>query len=419
MPDIAVICLVVTALAAWFNARFVHLPNTIGVMVIAMLLSLALLGANALGFSEWYQYERALMKEVDFTEVLMNGMLSLLLFASALHVDVSLLKRYRWQVARLAFLGTLVSTLIVGFVLYWALPLVGMPLSLGYCLVFGALISPTDPIAVTGILKSAGAPENVNLVVSGESLFNDGVGVVLFTLMLGMVAHHQAPTAQDALWLLLREAGGGLLLGALLGAVLVALLRSVDEPSVKVMLTLAGVLGGYALANRLHVSGPLAMVVVGLAVAYRGQHLAKNNLGRRYVDVFWSLLDEILNAVLFVLIGLEIVLVELDSAFLRAGLVAVLVALGARMFAVGAPLTLFPHWFHLPKGAWKVLAWGGLRGGISVALALSLPASAERDLLLTMTYAVVVFSILVQGTTIGRVTRRVLGTSEAKADDAA
>ena len=416
MPDIAVICLVVTALAAWFNARFVHLPNTIGVMVVAMLLSLLLLGANALGFGEWYQYERGLMQQVDFTDVLMNGMLSMLLFASALHVDVSLLKRYRWQVARLAFVATLASTLVVGFVLYWALPLVGISLSLGYCLVFGALISPTDPIAVTGILKSAGAPDNVNLVVSGESLFNDGVGVVLFTLLVGVVVHQQAPTAQDALWLLLREAGGGLLLGAVLGAILVALLRSVDDPSVKVMLTLAGVLGGYALANRLQVSGPLALVVVGLVVAYRGQQLAMNDIGRRYVGMFWSLLDEILNAVLFVLLGLEIVLVELDNAYLRAGLVAVFVALGARLLAVGLPLTLFPRWFRLPRGAWKVLVWGGLRGGIAVALALSLPAGEERNLLLTMTYAVVVFSILVQGTTIGMVTRRTFGMPEQKTD---
>ena len=406
MFDIAVACLVITALAAWVNARFIRLPNAIGVMAVAMLLSLALLAADALGFGTLYAYERQFLQAIDFSDVLMQGMLSMLLFAGALHVDVSLLRNYRWQVGVLAVFGTLASILIVGGALYVVLPWIGIALPLGHCLVFGALISPTDPIAVMGILKSAGAPDNVGLVVSGESLFNDGVGVVLFTLLLGLVLGQQAPTAGQALHLLLVEVGGGLLLGGAVGAVMFLLLRAVDNYQVEVLLTLAGVLGGYELAQRLHVSGPLAMVVVGLLVGHHGRRLAMSDTTRHHVDLFWELLDEILNAVLFVLLGLEIVLVALDRGTLLAGVVAVLVALLARLLAVGLPVGLLPRWFKLPAGAWKVLTWGGLRGGISVALVLALPASEARDLLLTMTYAVVVFSILVQGLSIRAVTRR-------------
>jgi CPA1 family monovalent cation:H+ antiporter len=409
MFDIAVACLVVTALAAWLNVRFIHLPNTIGVMAVAMLLSMLLLGARALGFGTLYAYERAFLASIDFTDVLMQGMLSVLLFAGALHVDVALLRSYRRQVGVLAVAGTLASTAIVAGVLFLALPWVGIPLPLLYCLLFGALISPTDPIAVMGILRSAGAPDNVGVVVAGESLFNDGVGVVLFALLLGLATSGQAPTAAGVLHLLALEAGGGLLLGAALGLVMFGLLRAVDHYKVEVLVTLAGVLGGYELAQRLHVSGPLAMVVAGLLVGHHGRRLAMSDTTRRHVDLFWELLDEILNAVLFVLLGLEIVMVEFDRPYLLAALLAVLVALAARLLAVGLPVALLPGWFRLPAGAWKVLTWGGLRGGISVALVLALPPGPARELLLTMTYAVVVFSILVQGLSIRAVTARAFG----------
>ena len=416
MFDIAVACLVITALAAWFNVRFIRLPNTIGVMAIAMLLSLALLFASKLGFGALYAYEKQFLQSIDFSDVLMQGMLSMLLFAGALHVDVSLLRSYRWQVGVLAVFGTLLSTAIVGFALYLLLPLLGIGLPLGYCLVFGALISPTDPIAVMGILKSAGAPDNVGLVVSGESLFNDGVGVVVFSLLLGLAVRQEAPGVMDAVHLMALEVGGGLLLGAVVGAVMFLLLRSVDHYKVEVLLTLAGVLGGYELAQRLHVSGPLAMVIVGLVVGHHGRRLAMSDTTRHHVDLFWELLDEILNAVLFVLLGLEIVLVDFDNSYLLAGMVAILVALGARLLAVGVPVALAPRWFRLPAGSWKVLTWGGLRGGISVALVLALPVGESRDLLLTMTYAVVVFSILVQGLSIRSVTRRAFGNVSAPVD---
>lgn len=412
MFEIAVVCLVITAVLAYVNHRFVGLPTTIGVMAIALLLSLGLIALDRLGFGALRDYEAAMLGSIDFSKLLMEGMLSLLLFAGALHIDLSELRAYRWQVGLLAIAGTALSTAIVGLGLWWLLPMVGVALPLGYCLVFGALISPTDPIAVIGILKSAGAPKNVNLVVSGESLFNDGVGVVLFSLLLAVALKGEAPGVGEGALLLLHEAGGGLLLGAVLGAVLFVMLRSIDNYQVEVLLTLAGVLGGYELASVLHVSGPLAMVVAGLIIGNHGRAYAMSDTTRHHVDMFWELLDEILNAVLFVLLGLEIVLIAFTGQTLLAAMVAIAVALVARLLAVGVPVAAFRRVFRLPAGAWKVLTWGGLRGGISVALALSLPAGPQRELLLSLTYAVVVFSILVQGLTIKGMIVRSLKASE-------
>jgi len=404
--EIAASCLVLTALLAYLNHRFIRLPITIGVMVSALLLSLAVVGLDALGIdSGLRQYEESLLRSVDFSAVLIQGMLSLLLFAGALHVDLSELRAYRWQVGALAVLSTVLSTAAVGFGTWLALPWVGLHLPLIHCLLFGALISPTDPIAVMGILKTAGAPKNLELVIAGESLFNDGVGVVLFSLLLGMLASGSVPTAGAALGLLLHEAGGGLLFGLVLGYITFRLLRSVDNYQVEVLLTLAAVTGGYALASRLHVSGPLAMVVVGLIIGNGGRALAMSDTTRRYIDLFWELIDEILNAVLFVLIGMEVLLVNFSVSIFVAAAVAMAVTLAARALTVGLPVSLLERAFKLPKGSGWVLTWGGLRGGISVALALSLPASPERNIVLAMTYCIVVFSIIGQGLTIGRVVR--------------
>jgi CPA1 family monovalent cation:H+ antiporter len=407
MLEIAATCLVLTALLAYLNHRFVGLPITIGVMAAALLLSLAIVGLDAVGVGHALrQYGESLLRSIDFSNVLMQGMLSLLLFAGALHVDLSELKAYRWQVGVLAVISTLLSTLAVGYGTWLALPWVGLELPLIYCLLFGALISPTDPIAVMGILKTAGAPKNLELVIAGESLFNDGVGVVIFSLLLGMLASGATPTVDQGLHLLLREAGGGLLFGLALGTATFWLLRSVDNYQVEVMLTLAAVTGGYALASRLHVSGPLAMVVVGLIVGNGGRRLAMSDTTRHYVDLFWELIDEILNAVLFVLIGMEVLLVTFTANIFMAAAVAMAVTLLARALTVGLPVSLLPGVFKLPRGSGWVLTWGGLRGGISVALALSIPAGAERNIVLALTYCIVVFSILGQGLTVGRVVRR-------------
>jgi len=408
MFQIAVACLVVAALVAYANERWVRLPGTIGVMAVAMLLSLVQLGLERMGFDSLHAMEVRFVRSIDFGMVLMQGLLSLLLFAGALHIDVSLLRRYRWQVGVLAFVGTVVSTAVVGLAMWAVLPLLGIALPFGYCLLFGALISPTDPIAVIAILRSVGAPDTVEMVVSGESLFNDGVGVVLFTLLFGFAVGGQTPGIAPTAQMFLQEAVGGLALGTLLGAAMVWMLGRIDNYKVEVLLTVAGVLGGYELAQALHMSGPLAMVMAGLVVGHQGRRLSLSDISRQHLGLFWELLDEMLNAVLFVLLGLQVVVVEFDRATLLATALAVLVTLAARFIAVGLPVRMLPDWFRLPRGAWKVLTWGGLRGGIPVALVLALPAGPRRELLLAMTYGVVVFSILVQGLTIKAVVRRAL-----------
>lgn len=406
MLDIAAICLVLTALLAYLNHRLTKLPTTIGVMAIALALSLGMVGLDAAGLDHGLRaYEESFIRSIDFSDVLMQGMLSFLLFAAALHVDLSALKTFRWQVASLALVGTVVSTALVGFAMWFVLPYVGLHLPLIYCLVFGALIAPTDPIAVMGILKSAGAPKPLELVIAGESLFNDGVGVVVFALLVGVMASGDTPTFGAAATMLLREAGGGIAFGVALGYVVFYMLKSIDQYQVEVLLTLAAVMGGYALASHLHVSGPLAMVVCGLIVGNGGRALAMSDNTQRYVDMFWELIDEMLNAVLFVLIGLEVILIAFSPSLLMGGALAIVLTLATRWLVVGLPVKVLKHWFKLPQGASHVLAWGGLRGGISVALALSLPSTPNRATVLALTYCVVVFSILVQGMTIGRVVR--------------
>lgn len=406
MFQIAVICLVLTALLAYLNARFVGLPSTIGVMAIALLLSLGIVALDAADISNLRTYEEAFVTSIDFSEVLMQEMLSLLLFAGALHVDLRMLRRFRMQVALLAILGTVLSMALVGIGLWAVLPMFGLQLSFAYCLVFGALISPTDPIAVIGILKSSRAPKEVGLVVAGESLFNDGVGVVLFAVALQVALKDAPPAMSEVSWLFIREGFGGIALGGAIGWVCYRLLRSINNYQVEVLLTLAAVLGGYELAHSLHVSGPLAMVVAGLVVGNQGRAEAMSDVTRQHVDIFWELVDEILNAVLFVLLGLEIVVIAYTGKTLGAAFLVVGLVLIARLVSVGLPILSLRQKFGLPAGAWKVLTWGGLRGGISVALALSLPASAARDLILSLTYGVVLFSILVQGLTIRHVIRR-------------
>ena len=405
MFDVAVSCLVLTALLAYLNHRFVGLPISIGVMGIALLFSFVLLGLDKFGFSSLHDYEEALLSSIDFSDLLMQGMLSMLLFAAALQVDLSELKAFKWHIGALAFFGTVASALLVGFGLWAIVSYTGAALPFWYCLVFGALISPTDPIAVMGILKSAKAPKSVEIVIAGESLFNDGVGIVLFTVFLAVIVSGKPPTAGGITLLLLREAGGGIVFGLALGYLTYRMLKSIDSYQEEVLLTLAAVLGGYALATRLHVSGPLAMVVMGLIVGNHGRALAMSVRSRANLDTFWSLLDAMLNAVLFMLIGLEFLVIEFPRWLALPAIVVIAITLGARLLSVCGPIAVARGAFDLPAGAWKVLTWGGLRGGISVALALSLPAGRERDTVLALTYSVVVFSILVQGLTIRRLVR--------------
>lgn len=414
MLEISAICLVLTALLAYFNHRFIHLPITIGVMASALLLSVSIILLKLIGIDHGlHQQVEMMLRSIDFSNVLMQGMLSLLLFAGALHVDLSELKAYRWQVGGLSIFSTLFSTFIVGLGAWYALPWFGIELPLIYCLLFGALISPTDPIAVMGILKTAGVPKNLELVISGESLFNDGVGVVIFSLLIGVLTMGSTPSLEQGVTLLLREAGGGLLYGLVLGYITFRFLRSVDNYQVEVMLTLAAVMGGYMLANKLHVSGPLAMVVAGLVVGNHGREFAMSDTTRLYVDMFWEMIDDILNAVLFVLIGMEVMIVSFSLNLALAAVLMILLTLAARALTVAVPVVAFQGFFRLPKGAATVLTWGGLRGGISVALALSLPPGPQRDIVLALTYCIVVASILVQGLTIGKLAHRVTAAPDA------
>ena len=409
MLDITATCLVVTALLAYLNHRITKLPTTIGVMVIALVISLGIVALNRLGLDHGLRsFEESFVRSIDFSDVLMQGMLSFLLFAGALHVDIKALKSYRWQVALLALVGTSVSTVVVGAALWIALPFVHVELDLLHCLLFGALISPTDPIAVMGILKSAHAPKDLEMVIAGESLFNDGVGVVLFSLIFGVIASGDAPTIGSAASALAREAGGGIVFGLVLGYVTYRLLKSIDNYQVEVLITLGAVMGGYAAASRLHISGPLAMVVIGLMIGNEGRAHAMSDDTRRYIDMFWELIDEILNAVLFVLVGLEVLLIAFSGPLLLAGGIAIAITLLSRWSTAGLPVFALPGVFRLPEGSATVLTWGGLRGGISVALALSLPFGDARDVILALTYLVVVFSILVQGLTIGGVVKRTM-----------
>jgi len=406
--DVVALLVSLTALFAYANHRLLRLPTTIGVMLIALLLSLGLIVAGELGYGVEAWAEK-IVARIDFNEALMHGMLSFLLFAGALHVDLNDLARQKSVIGTLATAGILLSTFLVGTALYWLLPLAGFALPYVWCLVFGALISPTDPIAVLGILKSAKVPKSLEAKVAGESLFNDGVGVVVFLVLVGIATRGGDVSAASVLGLFALEALGGVLLGLGLGTLTYWMLKSVDSYQVEVLLTLALVMGGYALATALHMSGPIAIVVAGLFIGNQGRRWAMSDTTREHLDTFWELVDEILNAVLFVLLGLEILVLSFRGETLVAGLLVIPVVLLARWISVGLPVQLMRRWRGFTPGAITVMTWGGLRGGISVALALSLPADGTaRELLIAVTYVVVVFSILVQGLTVGAVVRRVV-----------
>jgi CPA1 family monovalent cation:H+ antiporter len=408
--DIAAILLTLAALFGYVNHRFVGLPTTIGVMVITMVMSLAMVTLGKLGFPAAGDAVLSLLGGVDFDRTLMHGMLSFLLFAGALHVDLGELARHRAIIATLATVGVVFTTFAVGTLAWVLFAALDLSLGYGYCLLFGALIAPTDPVAVLAILRTAGVPASLQTKVAGESLFNDGVAVVVFLVIYGVVVSGEAVSAAGIAELFVVEAVGGMLYGLLIGWLVYRALASVDNYQIEVLLTLALVMGGYTLATHLHVSGPLAMVVAGLLIGNRGRRLAMSERTREHLDNFWELVDEILNAVLFLLIGLEVLAVEADLRPLAAGLLVIPLVLLARFVSVGVPVMVFRRFRDFSPGAVRVLTWGGLRGGISVALALfalSLPAGEERDLLLTVAYVVVVFSIVVQGLTIRSLVSRV------------
>ncbi len=412
------------AASAYINHRYVKLPDTIGLTLAGLMAAAAVLVLDMawpdLGLA---QVVRTGLEQVDFPELLMHGMLGFLLFAGALHVDMEDLMAHRWPIIFLATAGVLISLVIVGSGSYWLFQLAGTPVAFAYCLVFGALISPTDPIAVLGVMKSQNAPRALQIKVAGESLFNDGIGVVAFSLLLaaasGQGAHAGGMSATAIGILLIQEIGGGVLLGLVAGYLIFRLMRSVDEANLEILLSVALVMGITFIAFRLHISAPLACVVAGLFIGNHGRRFAMSTATRTSLDGVWSFLDHSLNGVLFLLLGLEVVatLSPRPAHLLAAGLLLVLV-LGARLVSVAIPIGALHRWLQFNPGLIKILTWGGLKGGISVALALSLPPFPGRTAVVTATSIIVAFSVVVQGLTIGPLIHRQMERNGTAADTA-
>jgi CPA1 family monovalent cation:H+ antiporter len=400
--QLAAIVLSLTAALAYVNAKLVRLPASVGLMAIALVGSLVLLALDQLGVD--VGRARALVDELHFSDTLLHGMLGLLLFAGALHLDVASLGSDKLAVTALALGGTALSTVVIGGAIALGLSAIGMAIRPVEAFLFGALISPTDPIAVLGMLKAVAAPRQLETRIAGESLFNDAIGVVVFTTVLALASGRELGAGEVAL-VFAREALGGAAFGLIAGYVAYHLLRSIDDYTVEVLITLALAIGGYAAAEALHVSAPLAAIVSGLVVGYRG-HRVMSDRSQQYIDAFWLLVDEVLNAVLFLMIGITVLVLPFHRGMAWAGLLAIPVALAARWISVAVPLIAFGRFRQATPHSIALLTWGGLRGGLSIAMALSLPPSGGRDVIVGMTYAVVACSILVQGTTFGPLMRR-------------
>jgi CPA1 family monovalent cation:H+ antiporter len=406
--DLIAALVTTTAAFAWINRRFLRLPANVGLLIMGLVASLLLLGIEMLiPATELYQASTRAIRQIDFYDTFMNGMLALLLFVGALSVDLGRLRSRAPVVIVLATVGVLISTAIVAIGLWLVALAVGLPLSFEWALVFGAIVAPTDPVAVLATLKSTAVPASLKTDMSGEALFNDGFGVVLFTVALQAALE---PGGDLSPLTLLRElvlqAGGGLLLGLATGYLAYRAIRAIDDYSLEVLISIALVTGTYALANDLGMSGPIAVVVAGVLIGNRGAEYAMSDISKRYMYSFWTLLDQILNSVLFLLIGLEVLVLNFDLSFLWMALIAVPLVVLARSVSVAGPVMLLSFWRPFARGTIPVLIWGGVRGGISIALALALPYSPERTLILSATYAVVLFTIVVQGLTFGIVLRR-------------
>lgn len=397
--DVIAILLTLSAIFGYFNFRYIKLPTTIGLMLLGLIFSLLIIVAGQF-IPEIAENASRFVAGIEFNQALLGIMLSYLLFAGALHVNLGDLASQKRIIAILATVGVIFSTFVTGTGCWLLLKVLGINPDYIYCLLFGALISPTDPVAVLGILKKAGAPKSLETKITGESLFNDGVGVVVFLSLLAIATGSMQPTVGNIATLFAQEIVGGLLLGFALGLIGFAMLKQIDNYQVEILITLALVTGGYSLANQLHISGPLAMVVAGLIIGNQARSLAMSRKTEEHLDTFWELIDEILNAMLFLLIGLEVLILDFQADYLFFGLLAIPLILAVRLVAVSLPVIILKRSRDFSPGVIKALTWGGLRGGISVALALSLPKGEFRDLILTATYMVVIFSIAIQGTTL-------------------
>ena len=410
--NIATAVITLAALFGYINYRWLKLPSTIGLVVIALASSLGVIAIDAaVPDLNLRDTARAAFLQIDFHETLMEGLLSFLLFAGALHVNLDELLARKWAIGSLATIGVLISTALNAIGIFYLAQLLGIDLPFVWALVFGALISPTDPVAVLGILKNVpGVPPSLRAKIAGESLFNDGVGVVVFAILVAIAVGGghggEAIGALDVAELFVVEALGGALLGLVTGLVAFYAMKSIDEYNLEILITLSLVMVTYGIASQLHVSGPIAVVIAGLLMGNHGTRLAMSDKTQQHVETFWNLLDEIFNAALFLLIGFEVIALSFTAPEVLGMLVAIPIALAARFIAVSLPITVLGLRQEFTKGAIPVLTWGGLKGGISVALALSLPDVAAREPILAITYGVVVFSIIVQGLTIRRVVER-------------
>lgn len=405
---IASILVSLSAIFGYINVRYLKLPNTIGLMLITILFTLGVLLLSYFN-STLLNAEKYIITHIDFKEILLDVMLSFLLFAGALHTNFNQLKVQKWPVFAFSTFGVLISTFLVGFSMFYILPILGLEVNLIYCLLFGALISPTDPIAVLSILKQAGAPKKLETKIVGESLFNDGVGVVVF-LTLFKIAQLGGGEVDgfDVMTLFVQEVFGGIILGLVLGWITYRLMKSIDDYDIEVIITLAAVMGGTVIAHKLHLSAPLAMVTAGLMVGNdKVRNSAMSKITESYVDKFWELIDILLNTILFVLIGMEMLVLSFEISYMIAGMIAVPVVLICRYLSLILPVKFFEKKLNFVPGTNLIMTWGGLRGGISIALALGLTQEMHRDLFLVVTYIVVVFSILVQGLTLGKLVKKV------------
>lgn len=396
--------IVLASIFAYLNYRFLKLPSTIGIMVIAIVVSIFLVMFGEAVLPRTFGHLNKLMNGIDFTEVLMGAMLNFLLFAGGIHININDLKEQFRPVLIFSTAGVVISTFVVGFGMFYLLPFLGIQLPFIFCLLFGALISPTDPVAVLSILKQANVSKSLETKVAGESLFNDGMAVVVFTVVMQLAIGKEVDLGVESIGLLLlKEAGGGILLGVLLGWITSRLMREVDDYIISVLVTLSVVMGGYLVARQMHISGPLTMVAAGLFMGNFNVSFKMKSITQDYLIKFWELIDEILNAVLFLFIGFELLMIKDLKHFMVPGLLAIAVVLIARFISIWVPTKFMSLRTRFSPQTVKVLVWGGIRGGVSIALAMSIPKSEYSEIILSITYCVVVFSIIVQGLTIAKV----------------
>ncbi|RWU08251.1 cation:proton antiporter [Pedobacter chitinilyticus] len=406
------VLIVLASFFSYLNLRYLKLPSTIGIMIIAMLSSIILVITGHL-FPDTFTHFSNLLRDVDFTEVLMGAMLNFLLFAGAIHINLKDLKEQRGPIVIFSTVSVVISTFVVGGLLFYIAPMLHLNIPFLYCLLFGALISPTDPIAVMGVLKEAKVKKSLETKVAGESLFNDGVAVVVFAVILQLTQSSDIDISFGNIsWLLVKEAAGGFIVGALLGLGASNAMRKIDDYKVSVLITLSVVMGGYLIARAMHISGPLTMVAAGIVIGNYGKRTAMSATTKDYLNKFWELIDEILNAILFLFIGFELLLIPNITNYWLMGGISIIVVLFARFISIYIPVKVIPFRNKFSKGTIKVLVWGGLRGGVSIALALSIDEGPHKPVILAITYFIVVFSIIVQGLSVGKVATRALSQEE-------